>query len=190
MHRQILLFSVIIAGCLIASCQKISSRQDLEKIQSLEKKADGNRESASMGAANLDTSLLASLGDWADRYPAAPETPEFLFRAGELFSNELQDFPKAIEVFQRDYQNYPDHKTAANALFFIGYLYNNSLHDIAKAEQYYKEFLAKYPAHNMAKHAQFELESLGMTPDQVFEKIMSGDSLAGSGDSLPAMELQ
>ncbi len=194
MHRQILLFSILLTGCWFSACQKISSRQDLEKIQGLEKKADVNREAASMGAANLDKALLTDLGkaylDWADRYPAAPETPEFLFRAGELYSNELQDFPKAIEVFQRDYQNYPDHKTAANALFFIGYLYNNSLHDLAKAEQFYKEFLTKYPAHNMAKHAQFELESLGMTPDQVFEKIMAGDSIPVNSDSVSSLPIQ
>jgi tetratricopeptide (TPR) repeat protein len=184
MLRQIpwvvLLFALV--GTLVAAgCKKVSSRQDLEKIQALEKKADSNREAAGTGAAALDSSLLSELGkaylDWADRYPSAPETPEFLFRAGELYSNELQDFPKAIEVFKRDYQNYPEHETAANALFFIGYLYNNSLHDLQKAEQYYKEFLDKYPSHNMAKHAQFELESLGMTPDQVFAKIMKGDSV-------------
>lgn len=147
-----------------------------------------------MGAAELDEGLLAELGkaylDWADHYPAAPETPEFLFRAGELYSNELQDFPKAIEVFKRDYQNYPEHKTAANALFFIGYLYNNSVHDLPKAEQYYKEFLAKYPSHNMAKHAKFELESLGMTPDEVYQKIMQGDSLPAGSDSSVAQPLQ
>jgi hypothetical protein len=103
MHRQIFLFSVLIAVCLLSSCQKISSRQDLEKIQALEKKADGNREAASMGAAELDSALLADLGkaylDWADKYPAAPETPEFLFRAGELYSNELQNFPKRLRFF-------------------------------------------------------------------------------------------
>ena len=75
-------------------------------------------------------------------------------------------------------------------LFFIGYLYNNSLHDLAKAEQFYKEFLTKYPAHNMAKHAQFELESLGMTPDQVFEKIMAGDSIPVNSDSVSSLPIQ
>jgi TolA-binding protein len=176
----------------LVSCQKISSRQDLEKIQALEKKADANRESASLGAAQLDTTLLSSLGKsylaWADNYPEASETPEFLFRAGELYSNELQNFPKAIEVFERDYLNYPAHETAANALFFIGYLYNNSLHDLAKAEHYYKTFLDKYPQHNMAKHAQFELESLGLSADEVFAKILIQDSLAQ--DSAIQMPIQ
>lgn len=187
MHSRLPWIVFLIAVASLASCRKISSRQDLEKIQDLEKKADQNRESASMGAVRLDTALLSQLGqaylDWADHYPSAPETPEFLFRAGELYSNELQRFDKAIEVFKRDYQDYPQHKTAANALFFIGYLYNNSLHDLAKAEQYYREFLEKYPGHNMAKHAQFELESLGMSPDELFKKIMNQDSSAGVGDS-------
>jgi TolA-binding protein len=179
-----------LASLALLSCQKISSRKDLEQIQGLEKKADENRNAASMGGAALDEKLLDELGTayltWADNYPDAPETPEFLFRAGELYSNELQDFPKAIEVFERDYKNYPMHETAANALFFIGYLYNNSLHDLAKAEQYYKEFLAKYPKHNMAQHAQFELESLGMTPDEVFEKIIQKDSTVAPVDSAAA----
>ncbi|MFM2375737.1 MAG: hypothetical protein RLZZ165_834 [Bacteroidota bacterium] len=174
----------------VTSCQKISSRQDLEKIQALEKKAERNRELASSGASKLDQVLISELGkaylEWANHYPAAPETPEFLFRAGELYSNELQDFPRAIEMFQRDYQNYPDHETAANALFFIGYLYNNSIHDIEKAEKYYKEFLERYPSHNMAEHARFELESLGMTPNQVFEKIMKRNGASADTTVNPA----
>jgi TolA-binding protein len=185
---------LLLAATTLIACQKISSKQDLEKIEAMEAKADANREAASMGKAQLDLKLLGELGDsylaWADQYPQAPETPEFLFRAGELYSNELQDFPKAIEVFERDYKGYPDHETAANALFFIGYLYNNSLHDLPKAEQFYKEFLAKYPQHNMAKHAEFELSSLGMSADELFDKILGQekdgtDSLAPDTTHLP-----
>ncbi len=185
---------VAVASLSIVACQKISSRQDLERIQALEKKADENREAASMGGASANLKLLDSLGSsyltWADNYPDAPETPEFLFRAGELYSNELQNFPVAIQAFERDYKNYPEHETAANALFFIGYLYNNSVHDLAKAEQYYKEFLAKYPEHNMAKHAKFELESLGMSPDELFAKIISQDSSGGMMDSVGGDSVQ
>ena len=190
--RSIQLILLLFGCASIMACQKVSSRQALEKIQALEKKAQGNREAASMGTVKLDEALLKELGEaytsWADNYPDAPETPEFLFRAGELYSNELQDFPKAIEVFERDYKGYPEHETAANALFFIGYLYNNSLQDLPKAEKFYKEFLAKYPNHNMARHAEFELESLGLSPDEVFEKILKKDTLnaanGGASDSI------
>lgn len=171
-------------------CKKVSSRQDLEKIHELEGKVDQNRETVTMGSTTLDTPLVKQLGaaymDWADKYPDAPETAEFLFRAGELYSNELQDFRKAIDIFKRNYQTYPNHETAANSLFFIGYLYNNSLGDTENAEKYYNEFLERYPNHNMAKHAKFELESLGMTADQVFDRIMANDSL--ESDSAKILE--
>lgn len=191
MHRHTCLaILILIAVLALPGCKKVSSRQDLEKIHELEKKVDQNRETVTMGATQLDTPLVTQLGaaymDWADKYPDAPETPEFLFRAGELYSNELQDFSKAIDIFKRNYQTYPNHETAANSLFFIGYLYNNSLGDTANAKKYYDEFLERYPNHNMAKHAKFELESLGMTADQVFERMMAKDSLGG--DSAKVLE--
>lgn len=182
MHRHSFLALILaLAAMAMPGCKKVSSRQDLEHIQELEGRVDKNRETVTMGTVELDTTLVMQLGtaylQWADKYPDAPETPEFLFRAGELYSNELQDFPKAIEIFHRNYKAYPQHETAANSLFFIGYLYNNSLQDTAKAEEYYNEFLKKYPTHAMAKHAQFELGSLGMSDEQVFDQILRQDSM-------------
>ncbi|MEM7039487.1 MAG: hypothetical protein AAF570_21110, partial [Bacteroidota bacterium] len=56
--------------------------------------------------------------------------------------------------------------------------YNNSMQDLVSAERYYKEFIEKYPKHNMAPHAEFELQSLGMPIEDVFNKILSTDSTA------------
>lgn len=191
MHRHTCLaILILVAVSALPGCKKVSSRQDLEKIHELETKVDQNRETVTMGATTLDMPLVTQLGgaymDWADKYPDAPETPEFLFRAGELYSNELLDYARAIDIFKRNYQTYPNHETAANSLFFIGYLYNNSLGDTANAKKYYDEFLERYPSHNMAKHAKFELESLGMTADQVFDRMMAKDSLGG--DSAKVLE--
>jgi tetratricopeptide (TPR) repeat protein len=176
---------VLVTGML--GCKKVSSRQDLDNIHGLEKKAEENRMQVGQGSAKLNPQLLSDLGaayvKFADQYPDAPETPEFLFRAGELYSNELNDFGKAIEVFQRNYEKYPEHETAGNALFFVAYLYNNSVHDLIKAEKYYKEFLDRYPNHKMAQSAKFELESLGMPVDAVFEKLMGNDSTAKDSGS-------
>jgi tetratricopeptide (TPR) repeat protein len=176
----LLMALALVAG--LQGCKKVSSRQDLDQIHGLEKKAEENRLLVGQGSTKQDEKLLADLGlayvKFADQYPDAPETPEFLFRAGELYSNELNDFTKAIEVFQRNYEKYPDHETAGNALFFVAYLYNNSVHDLIRAEKFYKEFLDRYPNHKMAQSARFELESLGMPVDAVFEKLMGSDSSA------------
>lgn len=187
MNRTSPFVLILMIGLMQVACQKVSSHEDQEKIRELEKLADESREKSTTGQAALDTVLLAELGEaytaYAKNYPQATESPEYLFRAGEVYSNELKDIRKAIDAFERNYRNYPNHETAANALFFIGYLYNNSLGDIAKAETFYEEFLEKYPNHKLAPHAEFELKSLGMSMEEVFENLIGGDSTV-VGDSV------
>lgn len=174
------LIALLIALTSLATtgCEKVSSRQDLESIQAMEKQADKEREKLLGGEA--DTALIGELGrsymTYADDYPQAPETPEFLFRAGELYSNDLGNMEKSITIFKRNYQNYPDHETAANALFLIGYIYHNVLLNLVQAEKYYKEFLEKYPDHKMSRTAEFELQHLGQSPEDVFNQFVGPDS--------------
>jgi len=175
MRPKLLIFLSILS--LLSACDKVGSRKDMDEIEKMEQLADQNREDVINHRSNPDIDLLNRLGeayiDFADQYKEAPEAPEMLFRAGELYSNELQDMEMALKIFKRNYSEYPGHETAANALFFTGYLYNNSLKDFVNAEKYYKEFIEKYPDHNMARHAEFELNSLGMTDEQVFEQMLN-----------------
>lgn len=169
----IALILVFAGTALVTGCKKVSSREDLEKIQTLEKQADTEREKLLSGEA--DTALIGELGraytSFADNYPQATETPEFLFRAGELYSNDLGNIDHSIATFKRNYKEYPEHETAANALFLIAYLYHNVVQNLVQAEKYYTEFLAKYPAHKMSQTAQFELSHLGKSPEEVFQEF-------------------
>lgn len=179
MHKKYLiaLILVITGAAILSGCKKVSSREDLEKIQTLEKQADKEREKLLSGEA--DTALIGELGRaylaYADNYPQAAETPEFLFRAGELYSNDLGNMDNAIETFKRNYQEYPQHETAANALFLIAYLNHNVLQNLVQAEKYYTEFLEKYPNHKMSQTAQFELSHLGKSPEEVFKEFIKPD---------------
>jgi tetratricopeptide (TPR) repeat protein len=178
---------ILLLGLTQVACQKVDSHKDLEKIQELEKLADESRDQVSRGQGSLDTTLLAELGqaymNYAKSYPQATEAPEYLFRAGEVYSNELKDFYKAIDAFDKNYREYPNHETAGNALFFVGYLYNNSLADLTSAEKSYTEFLEKYPNHKLAPDAKFELQSLGMSMEDVFNKLILQDSTEGADSS-------
>lgn len=173
------LVMLLVTATMYIGCKKISSRQDLDNIKELETQAEKARERILTG--DVDTTLLGELGraylKFADEYPQAPETPEFLFRAGELYSNDLGRMEQSIRVFERNYQSYPDHPTAANALFLIGYLNHNVLQNLVKAEKSYEAFLKKYPDHKMAPTAEFELKYLGKSPEEVFKDfILPGDS--------------
>ena len=181
MNRILSLLFIFSLASSFIGCSKIDSHKDQEKILELEKLADETRNQLHSGNGKLDENVLKELGaayiKFADDYPKAADSPEYLFRAGEVYSNELKDVPKAIKAFEKNYKQYPNHETAATALFFIGYLYNNSLQDYANAEKYYKEFIAKYPNHKMARDAEFELSSLGLSIDQVFDKFIRNDSI-------------
>jgi tetratricopeptide (TPR) repeat protein len=187
MNKMPPLILILLLGLTVVGCQKVDSHKDQERIRDLEKLADDSRDQANRGQGVLDTAVLGELGraylSFAQNYPQAVEAPEYLFRAGEVYSNELKDFPKAIGAFEKNFRDYPNHETAGNALFFVGYLYNNSLGDIKKARESYEEFLEKYPGHKLAPDAKFELKSLGMSMEDVFNQLIRQDSSAGN-DSL------
>jgi tetratricopeptide (TPR) repeat protein len=189
MKKVYLPLLLMLAVLSFSACKKVSSQEELQKIRTLEEQLKANRKQSTGQAIRPDMDLLKKLGEsyvaFADEYPEAPETPEFLFRAGELYSNELKDMPKALSLFEKIYSQYPDHETAPNALFFTGYLYHNNLGDLVRAEKTYKEFIQKYPTHKMREHAEFELETLGMPIGDVMKKIMGGDSTTTTQDSLP-----
>lgn len=178
---------IIVAFVLQTGCKKVSSQEELQKVRELEESVKANRKEAMGNNSRPDQNMLVKLGEsyvaFADAYPEAPETPEFLFRAGELYSNELHDLPKALTLFEKIYKNHPDHETAPNALFFTGYLYNNNLGDLEKAKASYNDFLKKYPSHKMAPHAQFELDNLGIPISEVVKNIIGKDSTAKNTDS-------
>jgi TolA-binding protein len=190
MNKMPSLILILLLSLTQVACQKVSSHKDLEKIQELEKLADESRDKANHGQADLDMQLLEELGKaylaYAESYPQATESPEYLFRAGEVYSNELKEFPKAIDAFSKNYNQYPNHETAGNALFFVGYLYNNSMADLENAKKTYEEFLEKYPNHKLAPDARFELQSLGMSMEDVFNKIILRDTLLFSDSLNPA----
>ena len=185
MKHSHLLF-LFIPGFFLLSCQRVTNAENLKKIGELEKTVNEIRNSAPANPAEVDIfpfqELAIAYVDFVDKYPDATEAPDFLFKAGELYSQELNDLPRALDLFTRDYQQYPDHPTAPHALFLKGYLYNNTLHDYKNAELFYKEFLNKYPKHELAKSARFEIEQMGVPADELLRRLQqeSGGKAADS----------
>jgi TolA-binding protein len=64
---------------------------------------------------------------------------------------------------------FPDHATASNAAFLIGFAYNNDLKNTDSAKIAYNEFLKKYPTSPLVQSAQFELATIGKTPEEILK---------------------
>lgn len=162
-------------------CNKISSKEEVKKIQELEGKVNEARLTPGPKNSEPFKKLAESYVNFVDKYPQAPESPDYLFKAGELYSQELGQLDRAIELFSRNYEQYPNHETAAHALFLKAYLFNNSLRDLVNAEKTYKVFLDKYPDHELARSAKFELDQLGIPDDELLRRlqgVINGDSVA------------
>ena len=169
------LLFILVSGFFLASCRKVTSAEDLKKIAEMEGRVNDIRNHPPANSADIDLFPFKELAiayiDFADKFPDAPECPDLLFKAGELYSQELNNLPRAIELFTRDYTEFPQHETAPHALFLKAYLYNNTLRDYVKAEKFYKEFLEKFPNHELAKSARFEIEQMGVPPEELLKRL-------------------
>jgi len=100
-------------------------------------------------------------------YPDDPLAENSLFMTATIRNNELRNPEGAVESYELFAHKYPDAKRASMATFLVGYLYHNDLHRLDSAASWYRRFLEQYPQHEMAASAQFELNSLGRSPDEL-----------------------
>jgi len=95
-------------------------------------------------------------------------SPDYLHKAGET-ARAIRAFPKAVEIYDRIYANYPTYEKAAQALFLKAFTYDNDLGDKATARVLYEEFLAKFPEDDFADDTQFLLANLGKNDEEIIK---------------------
>ncbi|HOW26373.1 MAG TPA: tetratricopeptide repeat protein [Bacteroidales bacterium] len=131
----------------------------------------------------INTEKTAQLVDayiaYADAYPGDKKAPEYLFNAGNVAMN-LLDPKKAIAVFDRILQDYPDYERIPHCLFLKAFINENQMNQLGQAEMLYREFLQKYPGHEFADDAELSLKNLGKSPEELLEQFQQ----AASADSL------
>lgn len=164
MRNSILILSTIFLLFFgISACNKVSSREDIDSIEKLAAEINEAEKAENFKVWSPDflkkvKSLRDSYVSFADKYPDAPESPEYLYRAALLCQNELEELKPAVDLYYRIISKYPDHSSAADALFMTGWVYNNMLNDVPAAEKAYKTFIEKYPDHKQVRGAQLELQ--------------------------------
>ncbi|MCB0806688.1 MAG: tetratricopeptide repeat protein [Bacteroidales bacterium] len=122
----------------------------------------------------IDRKLAGELVDkyvaYADAYPEDPQTPQILFKAGDLSMN-MNMSRKAIQIFDRVMNNYPDYEKTPQCLFLKGYIYENDLKDLKTAKQIYEDFLDKYPDDEFADDAEISIKNLGKSPEELIREF-------------------
>ncbi len=169
---------VLVVALVLAGCSKPSANEYFSKAEQQYKAATDaadtlhNREAAG----KLFEPALENYGKVVSEYPNDPLAERSLLMVATIRNNEMRDPERAIVSYKLYADRYPDSKEAPVATFLVGYLYHNNLQQFDSASAWYKRFLDRYPQHDMAASAQFELNSLGKSPDE----LLAADSLAAA----------
>lgn len=169
------------SGLLIVFVLLASSCSQKNKLEKQIKDLENDIFSVTDQTINADKTgqLVDAYLAYADAFPGDKKSAEFLFNAGNVAMN-LLDPKKAISIFDRIMQNYPDNERFPHCLFLKAFIYENQLNQLGQAEMLYREFLAKYPGHEFADDAELSLKNLGKSPEELleqFQKAAGADSI-------------
>ena len=107
---------------------------------------------------------------YADNFGDDAKTPEYLFKAAEVHRS-LKEFGKAVEIYTRIFEKYPNYPKAPQSLFLLGFSYENDVKNIEEAKKVYSQFLEKYPTHELADDVQFSMSNLGKSPEEIIKEF-------------------
>lgn len=171
MHNVIPYFSLVIILWAIACQNQPVTESYITKLEKeyeetvLSKKVDFKSESFKSKVSDL----VEAYENYARQHPEDEKATEYLFRSTDLYGGHLGNPEKAIEVLNQIAQG--ESERAGTAAFRIGYIYHNIVGDLAAAEEAYKQFLKSHPNHELAEAAKFEIDHLGVPPEQIFEQL-------------------
>jgi outer membrane protein assembly factor BamD (BamD/ComL family) len=158
---------VAIAVVLGAGCGKQSPDELLKKAQAAEQARDFPL-------------ALETYGKIVQAYPQSAVAETSMFVMATIHQNETHDHQKAIDLYKQYTAAYPGSSRTPGAMFLVGFIYNNELHNYDSAAAAYRRFLERFPRDPMAKDAQFELDSLGKSPEQLLPPTVTQEGPAKS----------
>ncbi len=168
MTKKNYLFVVLMIGLLaILSCTSPQGKKEAA-IKTLETELFSDE--SKMIDRSKAGDLIQLYVSFADEFSDAKESPEFLFKAGDMAMN-LGMPQKAIQVFDRILKDYPEFKKAPQCLFLKAYVYENEIGDLNAAKKIYEDFIAKYPDDEFADDAAVSIKNLGKSPEELIREF-------------------
>jgi tetratricopeptide (TPR) repeat protein len=147
---------------------EITSEQWQEKIKLMEQSMFNSNDK--MFNDSIAVAVIEAYDEFAALFPQDPQTPDFLFKAGEV-SLGLGKPLQSMSYFTKVYDKYPTYERASYSLFLQAYVLDNHLHDDVRAGELYTQFMEKFPEHPMAKDAEFSIHNLGKSDEELIKEF-------------------
>lgn len=166
---KVLLVSIVAVAMIVAGCSKPSAEERFAKAEAAQRAARAAADSLTgrVDPKTLFAPVIEQYSSVIDDHPSSVLAEKALFQRAAIRTNDTKEHELAVSDYRLYAQRYPDGEKTPLALFLIGYIYNNELHNLDSAASAYKRFLEKYPTSEMAMSAQFELNTLGKSPEEL-----------------------
>jgi tetratricopeptide (TPR) repeat protein len=158
----VVLFVMMVQACKTPEQKLLERISELEKELFSELKPTLDREKA--------FALVNAYVEYAMRRPKEERSVDFLFKAGDISMNSGHP-ERAIELYSRIYNDYPDYDKRPESLFLKGFIYENLMGNLTKAEETYRNFIELYPEHDLADDAEMLIEHLGKSPEELVREF-------------------
>ena len=86
-----------------------------------------------------------TLRRFAELYPENDQAPVVLLQIGDIYRNNLNNYPGAIQTYREFLQKVPDNDRCPEIQILVAKLYRDSLGKPGKASNAYENFLKQYP---------------------------------------------
>jgi TolA-binding protein len=119
---------------------------------------------------SLATIAVTAYDNFVKNYPEDSLAPDFLFKAGEI-STENQQYKQALMYYEQITKHYPSFKYSPESLYLQGYLLDNFLNDDPKAKIIYEKVIAQYPTLSYANDARAAIKNLGKSDEELIREF-------------------
>ncbi len=114
--------------------------------------------------------MVLMYDQYYQHYHLASETPDFLYKAGEITENINQPY-RAINYYTRCYEEYPTFKLRAECLFRMANLYDFKLSNYIKAKALYEEVKEQYPKTHWATDADAAIKLMSKSDQDMIREF-------------------
>jgi len=158
-------FSLSLSACSNQGPSYDETLKSIENVEVIIQQADrdGLPETVKMGSSTLDSLYTIYLNVWPDSSFA----PMFMFNQANIRAQYLQDYESCIALLDSLTLRYPESDYVERARFLKGYTLSNQVKDTTRARAAYEEFLRLHPNSELVPSVEFEIRTMGMSPDQL-----------------------
>lgn len=113
---------------------------------------------------------ITSYSEFIEKFPDDSLTPDFLFKAGEVATANMQ-YKQAVGYYKGLANRFPDYKYKEEAYYLQAHIWDNFLNNDDSARVIYEAVIQKFPASHYAQDAKAAIQNLGKTDEQLIEEF-------------------